>query len=248
MNKYFYILFLVFFINCNNEDSNECFKTAGDIIQIEVELPSFDKVVIHEHIQLFVTQGNEQKIIIESGENLLPNISAEIINNELIVRNSTTCNFVRPYDVTKVYVTSPNLTRIRNASELIVSSIGKLTYPSLYLMSLGDEDRFLSVGDWYLTIENESVKIWSNGVANFYISGATTNLDLNFSNGDTRFEGQTFKSNHIKVQQISSNDILVYPIESLTGSIKSTGDIISFNNPPIVEVEELTSYGELLFK
>lgn len=247
MKNYYYIFLLLLLVCCDNDDSGECFKTAGDIIQTELSLDNFSKVVVHKHIELFIQQGDKQKVVIETGENLLSNISVEIINNELILKNNTTCNLIREYDITKVYITSPKLDRIRNASELTVSSIGTLTYPSLYLMSVGDKDRFLSVGDWHLNIENENVKIWSNGIANFYMNGFTNNLDLNFSNGDTRFEGANFKSNHIKVQNISSNDLLVYPIESLKGTIHSTGDVISYNKPPIIEVNALTKFGELIF-
>ena len=234
--------------SCNDEKSNDCFQSAGEITQIEIELPNFDKVVVHERIELIITEGPEQKVIVESGKNLLPDITAEVINNELVLTNYNTCNFFREYDLTKVYITSPNLTRIRNASEYNVSSNGVLTYPSLYLMSVGDKSKFLSVGDWHLNIQNEKVRIWSNGIAVIYLEGETNNLDLNFSTGDTRFEGKEFKAQHIKVRQVSSNDFLIYPVQSLTGTIHSTGDVISFNKPLLIEVEELSNYGKLIFK
>ena len=248
MKKIIYIFIVFLFANCNDKKADNCFQSAGDITQVEIELPAFDKVVVHERIELIITEGPNQKVIIESGENLQPDITAEVINNELILTNYNTCNFFREYDLTKVYVTSPNLTRIRNASEYNVSSNGVLTYPTLYLMSVGDKSKFLSVGDWHLNIQNENVKIWGNGIAVFYLDGTTNNLDLNFSNGDTRFEGENFKAQHIKVRQVSSNDMLIYPVQSLIGSIHSTGDVISFNKPSLIEVEELSDYGKLLFK
>ena len=112
----------------------------------------------------------------------------------------------------------------------------------------GDKSKFLSVGDWYLNIKNQSVKIWGNGIAVFYLEGTTNNLELNFSDGDTRFEGENFKAEHINVRQVSSNDVIVYPVQSLKGSIHSTGDVISYNKPPIVEVTVLNNYGNLIFK
>jgi hypothetical protein len=248
MKKIIYIAFIILFASCNNENAGDCFQTAGKIIQVEIEVPIFEKVVVHERIELIITQGNEQKVIVESGKNLLSDISVEVINNQLILINNNTCNFFRDYDLTKVYITSPNLTVIRNASEYNVSSTGTLTYPSLYLRSSGEKSEFLSIGDWHLNIKNESIKIWSNGIAIFYLEGSTTNLDLVFSDGNTRFEGKNFKVQNIKVSQVSSNDILIFPIESLTGSIHSTGDIISFNTPPIVNIDIQSNYGELLFK
>jgi len=248
MKKIIYIFTIFIFANCNNEKSNNCFQSAGEITQVEIELPTFDKVVVHQRIELIITEGPEQKVIVESGENLLPDISVEVINNELVLTNYNTCNFFREYNLTKVYVTSPNLTAIRNASEYNVSSNGVLTYSSLYLRSVGDKSEILSVGDWHLNIQNENVRILSNGIAVLYLTGTTNNLDLSFSNGDTRFEGENFKAQHIKVTQLSSNDMLIYPVQSLTGTIHSTGDVIAFNKPLLIEVEELSNYGKLIFK
>lgn len=248
MKNLFYIIISFLLLSCNSENANNCFQKAGEIIQTEIEVATFDKVTVHERIELIITQGNEQKVVVETGENLLNDISVEVIDNELILKNFNTCNFIRDYDLTKVYITSPNLTTIRNASEYNVSSNGVLTYPSLYLRSSGEKSDYLSIGDWYLTIKNENLNIWSNGIANFYIEGTTNNLDLSFSDGDTRFEGKEFVAQHVKVRQVSSNDMLIFPVQSLTGSIHSTGNVISFNKPSTVEVEELSDYGKLIFK
>jgi len=42
-----YLLLLIFFYGCNNADGNDCFQTAGEIIQQEIEVESFKKIVIH---------------------------------------------------------------------------------------------------------------------------------------------------------------------------------------------------------
>ena len=247
MKKILYLSILILYISCNSENAGDCFQTAGKIVQQEVDVPTFEKIVVHEQIELHIKQGSTQKVIIESGENLLNGITAEVVDGELILKNYNSCNFVRKYDLTKVYVTSPNLNTIRNASELNVYSVGTLTYPSLYLRSSGEKSEFLSVGDWHLTIENNSVAVWSNGISNFYIAGTTNNLDLNFSDGDTRFEGQNFLSKNVNIRQVSSNDMLVHPLESLTGTIHSMGNVVSYNKPPIVTVD-VQNRGKLIFK
>ncbi len=249
MKKIISIIYLIIIAACNSENANNCFQSAGDIDQVEVEVPFFDKIVVHERIELIITEGSEQKVIVESGKNLIPDISVEVINNELVLTNNNTCNFFREYNLTKVYVTVSNLTRIRNASEYNISSNGVLTYPFLQLVSIGDKSKFLPIGDWHLTIQNQSLKIQSNGIAVFYINGLTNNLDIDFFDiNDNRFEGRNLIANHVKVRQMSSNDIIVNPVQSLTGSIHSTGDVISYNKPPIVEITLLNTYGNVIFK
>jgi hypothetical protein len=83
-------------------------------------------------------------------------------------------------------------------------------------------------------------------ISNYYIDGISYNLNINFSDGDTRFEGQNLLAKNITFRNVSSNDILVYPTESVSGKIHSTGNVILYNTPPIVDVEEL-SVGELIY-
>ena len=247
MKKILYISFILLFVACNDENASDCLQTAGTIIQQEFNVDSFNKILVHEKIELIITEGDEQKVIVETGENLLPDITVEVVNNEIILTNNNSCNFFRDYDTTKVYITTPELVQIRNASEYNVSSNGVLTFPSLYLISLGDKTDYLAVGDWYLDIENTSLKIWSNGIANFYLTGSTDTFNVNYSNGDTRLEAEDFICKNIVVSQISSNDMLLYPTESITGSILSTGDIILYNTPPTIEIETY-SIGKLIIK
>lgn len=247
MKKYIYFILLISIIGCDSESTGDCFQTAGEILKQEIEVSDFDKIVVHENIQLFVEEGPIQKVEIETGKNLMPEILVNVIDGELILTNENTCNFVRDYNLTKVIVTSPNLTTIRNASELPIYSIGVLTYPQLYLRSTGEKGNFLSVGDFHLNIENQQVRIWGNGIATFFLEGFTIDLYVNFSNGDTRFEGKDFIANNIDVQNTSSNDMLVHPLDEITGAIRSTGDVVSYNIPLIIEVEQ-PSVGKLIFK
>lgn len=247
MKKLIYTFLIIVAVSCNSENAIDCFQTAGTMIQEEFNVGDFEKILVHKKVAVILKQGPNYKVVVETGENLLPEISVDVTNNKLTIRNNNNCNFVRAYGITKVYVTAPNITEIRNASEQTLSSDGVLTYPSLYIVSVGDKSKYLAVGDIDLHVENETVKIWSNGVANLFFKGSTNNLDINFSNGDTRFEGQNLIAKNVNVTQVSSNDMLVFPTERLTGSIHSTGSVISYNIPPLVDVD-VQSQGQLIFK
>ncbi len=247
MKRILYIFILIGSISCNSEKASNCLQTTGKIIQKEFIVDNFTKVVIHDKIELIITDGPIQKVTVETGKNLMPDINVSVVNNRLVLINNNTCNFFRDYGITKVHVTSPNLTEIRNASEQNITSTNTLTYPSIYLMSLGDKRKYLAVGDFNLSIQNTNVRILSNGVATLHLTGSTNNLDIKFGNGNTRFEGENFKVNNINVNQVSSNDMLIFPLESLTGGIHSVGDVISYNRPPLVDVD-VQNVGQLIFK
>ncbi|UMB52466.1 DUF2807 domain-containing protein [Lutibacter sp. A64] len=247
MKKILYIFCLITLFSCNSEDAGDCLQTAGDIIQKEFDVASFTRILVNKKIELIIKEGPTQKVVVETGKNLMPDIEIEIVDDQIILTNHNTCNFFRDYGITKVYITSPNITEIRNASELNVTSDGILTYPKLYLESTGVKNEFLAIGDWYLNINNQNLTILTNGIPNFYINGTSDNLTLYFSDGDSRFEGQNYEVKHVNLFHVSSNDILVNPTESIKGSIHSVGNVICYNKPPIVEVEVL-SKGKLIFK
>ena len=69
---------------------------------------------------------------------------------------------------------------------------------------------------------------------------------MGFFAGSGRFEGADLIAQNIEVNHRGSNDMVVNPIQSLTGELRGTGNVIAVNQPPIVDVEE-TYIGELIF-
>ena len=242
-----YCLFLLLITSCDSEDSGDCFQKAGTIEQYEISVSTFSKILVNERIELIVKDGPVQKVVLETGKNLKGDVTIEVIGNQLIATNNNKCNFVREYGITKVYVTAPNITEIRNSSELTVSSDGVLTYPSLRLLSEDWQSDYLNIGDFNIEVNNTSTSVVSNGISNFYIKGNTTNLNINFASGDSRFEGKNLIANNVKLLSKSSNDILVNPQDKIEGNIYSLGNVIAFNEPEIVNVTEHYK-GKLIFK
>ncbi len=232
---------------CDSESAPDCFKTAGTIVQEEVTVAGFDKILIYEGVELIIKEGTTQKVIVESGSNLIGNVSVEVSNNQLIAIDNNGCNFVRDYGLTKIIVTSPNIVEIRNSSEQSVSSEGTLNHPTLRLLAEDYESNYLNVGDFYITVNNNNLSVSANGISNFYINGQTTNLNVGFFAGDSRFEGKDLIATNVKVTHKSSNDMLVNPQVKIEGDIFSLGDVRAFNNPETIDVTE-HYHGRLIFE
>lgn len=248
MKKFFKILSIITLLwSCNSKDAPNCFQTAGNIIQQEITVTNFDKILINERVELIIKEGVEQKVVVESGSNLINNVDVQVINNQLIVTDNNQCNFVRDYGLTKVYVTSPNIIEIRNSSELSVRSDGTLTYPTLRLLAEDFQSDFLNIGDFHISVNNTTLRIISNGISNFYINGQTTNLTVGFYAGDSRFEGKNLIATNVNITHKSSNDMLVNPQDKIEGDIFSLGDVIAYNQPAIVNVTE-HYHGRLIFE
>ena len=248
MKQLIYIAFAIILLSCNSDNANNCFQNSGPIVQQEFEVDAFDKITVYEGVELIVKDEPTQKVVVESGEYLLNDIEVNIENGTLVLKNNNTCNFIRDYDITKVYVSSPNLTEIRNSSGLTVSSDGVLNYNNLTLVSEDFNATYVTHtdGDFNLQVNSERINIAFNNLSNIFISGNVNNLFIGFYSGDSRFEGANLIAENITIFQRSSNDMIINPQQSLKGVIRGTGDVISRNRPAIVEVEQLYT-GKLIF-
>ena len=248
MKKVLYIVISILVFNCDSENASDCFQKTGAIIQQEVVVTVFDKILVNRDVELIVKEGAEQKVVVETGKNLLNDVKAVVIDNRLVLSDDNTCNYVRDYNITKVFVTSPNITEIRSSTQYDVSSDGVLRYPSLTILSedFGAPDTFTN-GNFRLQIDNDYFYLVFNNLSNCFISGKTNNLNITFASGNSRFEGENLIAQNITFWNRGSNDMIVNPQQALKGLISGTGNVISLNEPPVVEVEEVYK-GRLIFK
>ncbi len=248
MKRVAYILILFLLCSCNDEDANDCFQKVGIPVRSEVIVDEFSKILVNRDIELIIKEGAEHQVIIETGKNLLNDVSAVVVDGKLILTDDNTCNYVRAYGITKIYVTSPNITEIRSSTQYDIRSDGVLTYPSLTILSedFGAPDTFISA-NFKLQIDNTTFKLVFNNLSNCFVSGKTDHLDLVFAAGNSRFEGRDLIAQSVQLRNRASNDMIVNPQQEIKGTISGTGDVIAVNRPPVIEVNELYK-GRLIFE
>ena len=219
----------------------------GEIVQQEIAVTHFDKIIINLGVTAVLQMGSTHKLVIETGENRLDNVHVSIENGQLEIQADALCMAAANFDPVKVYITSPNITSIRNSSEFGIFSTGILTYPNLLLLTENHQSDFLNIGNFDLQIQNNSISVTSNGISNIKLSGTTTNLHLGYYTGIGKFEGADLEAQNITVYHRGENTLKVNPQESLVGDIISIGDVVSYSHPPIIEVVE-HYHGRLLFE
>lgn len=240
MKKNIYILLTVLFFSCNGDKVPDCFQNAGDIIQQEFEVATFSKITVFERIELILTEASTETVTVETGEYLMNEIKVYVEEGRLILKNENGCNLTRDYGITKIYVSAPNITEIRNSSGLAMRSNGVLNYPRLTLISEDsvEEDAFHTDGDFHLQVNCQYIYVATNNLSNVFISGAVEDLLVRFYSGDGRFEGADLIAQNVEIFQRSSNDMILNPQQTLIGEIRSTGDVILVNEPPVLDVHQ----------
>ncbi|RAR74155.1 head GIN domain-containing protein [Flavobacterium aciduliphilum] len=231
---------LILFVSC--EKPIECIESTGDIVKRIIPVTPFIKIKLYHGIELVVTQANEYKVEVESGSNLIDNIEISQNDNQLVIKDNTTCNWLRDYGQTKVYISAPNIEEIYSKTDRTISSNGALNFPKLTLYALdknGDGENEAGTGDFYLTLNATQLNIESNNVSRYFLSGTVQEAYFNFWAGDSRIEASDLTIQNIHVYHRGSNDMIVKPIQSITGIMNSTGNIILKNNPPLIDVQQL---------
>lgn len=252
LKKYLHIfpfLSLLFLLGCDKEDAPDCFQTAGKIIEKEIQVDPFDELIVYEGINLFIEQGAEHRVVVKSGENLMNEITANVIDSRLILRNDNGCNFVRDYNITSIHVTVPDLVWLQNAGNKVIKSVGELHFENIWLRSLNQEHAkgVYTVGDFDLHLVSDYVRVTGDDFSNFFLRGETDYLNLYIANGDGRVEADQLIAGTVEIQHRGTNKLFVNPLQVLKGEIRSTGDVISVNRPPVVEVESFYT-GKLIFE
>lgn len=230
----FCLLFVL--LSCDSESANDCVKKLGNIVKREIhDIPTFNKIRIEKGVELILSQDSQQKIEIEAGENLINDISVEVVNGELIIKNNISCNWFRNYNPAKAYVTFTDINKIYSVSQFKIHSYQTLNFDSLELSSGVNGEGIAAEFDLNLNCDNLSIN--ANDATFLRISGTANNLFAGFWAGEPRLEAQDLKVNKADIFQRSSNDMILYPIEEIRGNIYSVGNVIIKNAPPVIEVQ-----------
>lgn len=226
-------------LSCNGKNVPDCFQNSGAIVQKELTVAAFNEIIVFERVQLIIKDAPEQKVMVETGEYLTDEIVVKVEDGQLILKNENGCNLTRDYGITKIYVSAPNITNIRSSTGLPILSDGVLNYPNLTLISedFGNEGLYHSNGDFRLEVNCTNLSVINNNLSHIFLSGAVENLTVGFYSGNSRFEGRNLIAQNISIYQRSSNDMILNPQLTLTGEIRSTGNVIVVNEPLVIDVQ-----------
>ncbi|WP_062056195.1 head GIN domain-containing protein [Aquimarina longa] len=249
MIRYIIIVGVLFLFGCDSENASDCFQRTGTIVRKEITVSDFTRILVNPNIEVVLKEGEHTSVTIETGSNLMNEVTAKVTDNRLILSNTNDCGFFRSLNQTKVFITAPNITEIRSGTQFDISSDGILTYDSLALISedFTEDTGGSTTGTFHITVNNKAVSTVGNNIASFFIEGITESLNVNFASGTGRFEGADLIAQNVNIFHRGTNKIIVNPQQSIKGEIRSTGDVISVNTPPVVAIEAFFT-GKLIFQ
>lgn len=228
MKRLLFLILIGLMIGCDSADSPDCLKTSGSNITESITVDSFNQMIINNEFNVIINQGAEQSVSLTIGENIFNDISFEVINNTLTVKNNVSCKWVRSYEYPVLQITHPNIKAIEIVGGSIVTSANTLAYRNLLLKAKD------SNGVFTLNVNCDNLTIDSNEITNYYIDGIADNLNIQLTSGDGRVEAGNLSTINTSVSHASSNDVIVNVTNQLNVIIRSTGDVIYVGQEPLV--------------
>ncbi|MEM7187352.1 MAG: head GIN domain-containing protein [Bacteroidota bacterium] len=187
----------------------------------------FDEVKGNAGVDVYLTEGDEYKIVVEADENLVPLIETNISDGRLNIR--TTENIGRS-KAKKVHVTYKKLTGIYATSGADVISNSVIKSEVLNLESN-------SGADLELDINAKEVYAETSSGADMKLSGRAQRLTASASSGSD-LKARDLEVKYCKANASSGADVTVNVLEEIEGKASSGGDVRYYGDPTAVSVKD----------
>lgn len=228
------LYFVLFFSSCNKESRWDCIKRTGKTSTELRMLSPFTKIIVEDNVNVLITQGSTQQVNVEAGNNLIPLIKTEVVNEELRIQNNNRCNWARSYrnGTIQVHITMPTLKCISHDGSGQIKSNDTITGDTLTI-------RARQSGDVELTINTQIVFTQVHNTSDVTLHGKSI-LHGNFHVGAGFLHCENLQTDITWSHSKASGDEYLNAKNSLAATLDWIGNIYYSGNPSI----NITGTGE----
>jgi hypothetical protein len=227
--------------SCKKHPPSDCFKSTGKITEQERDIGNFNTIILNDNVNLHLSKGNENKLSIKAGKNLIKKIVTEIKDDTcLVISNLNSCNWVRSYKPpVDVYLTFKKLFDIEYHSTGNIDNNDTLNIDSLAVN--------VREGAGNIKLLVNAKRIYSNihrGTATIEFSGNTWLLFV-YSADFGLIDNRYLNAQRVYLRSESGNDIYVRAQKSISATINGIGNVYYYGNPQSV-FSDGTGSGKLI--
>ncbi|SFB74941.1 Putative auto-transporter adhesin, head GIN domain [Flexibacter flexilis DSM 6793] len=230
MKKWFWLAAFAL-ATCSNPDAPDCLKSTGHTKQISREVADFQRIVIDDNIDLYVTADTAVSLRLEGGENLLPSIKTDVNNGTLYIANHNKCNWVRTYKrKLKVFLHVKNLYEItqKGFGNIMFTNQLKTDNFTLNIYGVSEVDANINAQNFYTDI---------NSLGTLRLSGQSNYAKFSLDK-TPKLHTENFVVKSAYVHQGAETNITINCSDKLEGQILSTGNIFYKHNPVLAIVRK----------
>ena len=228
---------------------------SGDIVTESFDVSDFDQIRLGTSGTLYVEQGDEFSLTIETDDNILPALNVDVTKG--VLRLTADTDYTAPQSTTLIYrVTVPELTAldVSGSGEIFVEDL-KSASLSMTVSGAGDtsfsnaeiDSLTLNVnGSGNAIFENitaEDIIINVNGSGDATLAGKTEAVTITTS-GSGKVFAEELETAKADVTINGSGDTNLWVTKAMTVSISGSGEV-RYWGAPKVELKNNSGSGEL---
>ncbi len=201
-------------------------KGNGNVVEETREVGSFNEIKATRGMNVYITQGDEEKVVVEADENLLDAIETKIDKHTLVI---TTSKNIRKSTAKKVFVTAPDLKGIKSTAGSNVYSENQIKAKSLELSTTAGSNMRLDVDARRLNVSaSAGSNITLEGQGESFVGKASSGS--NIKAGDLNI-------GECEAHASSGANIWINVREKLDGHASSGGNVFYSGNPKSMNTE-----------
>jgi hypothetical protein len=225
---------------CKREQMDDCFTSTGSIRMEERSLEAFHGIDLDDRIDLVLDHLPATTITVEAGKNLLGQISTEVRDGVLHVRNENRCNWVRsfkPRITVRVPIDEVDLITVRGQGDVSATdTIRKDAFRIEQWGGMGTADLIVDVSVIHIGLHTGAGDVILKGrtghSANFY-SGMLGTIDAS-----------GMRARVVNVNNSGVGDFRCWAHEGLNVRINDAGDVYYRGDATVSS--EITGSGRLI--
>lgn len=216
---------LLILTSCVDGQFYRTVRGNGNVVKKERPASYFDGISVSTGIDVYLSQGDEEKIIVEADENLHDYLVTEVKDRTLRIYFDNVS--IRSAERKRVYVTMKDVTKLKTSSAGDIIGETPVKCGDILLESS-------SAGNIRLELyaRNVNVKISSSGDISLTGEAETLNADLS-SAGD--LNAWDFKVKDADIDVSSAGDADIYVTHKLVARVSSAGDVRYAGEPEIID-------------
>jgi hypothetical protein len=204
----------------------------GKVVSEERKALNASGLRVSTGIDVYLTQGNDLKLIVEADENLHDNIITEVKNGILNIYTDVN---IRRAEMKRVYVTLKEINSVSTSSAGDVIGETPVRTNDLKLSAS-------SAGDINLEVRAETIDVDISSSGNITLVGEADMLEADLSSaGD--FNAFNLKVREADVSASSAGDADIYVTEKLYARSSSAGDINYKGDPKYIDSHSSSAGG-----
>ncbi len=211
-----------------------CTEGDGSFITEEFGLPAFEGVSLRNTVDVFITQGPNQEVVVEGFENIIDRLELDVDDGILEI-DFRGC--VRDIGDMKIFITMPTIVALE------ITGTGDIRGENLFVVNDIELD-VTGTGDMDLALEADDIDARITGTGDIRLEGVADELRATIT-GTGDLEAFQLETRFADITVTGTGDAEVFVTEQLLGRITGTGNIRYIGFPDVIDVED-TGPGDLI--